>query len=28
VAIVFNENLERFLDGKKLRNLVDKKLGY
>jgi phosphoglycerate dehydrogenase-like enzyme len=28
VAIVFKENLERFLDGKKLKNLVDKKLGY
>jgi D-2-hydroxyacid dehydrogenase (NADP+) len=28
VALVFKENLERFLEGKKLRNLVDKKLGY
>ena len=28
VAFVFKENLERFLGGKKLKNLVDKKLGY
>jgi len=28
VGIVFKENLARFLEGKKLKNLVDKKLGY
>jgi len=28
VGVVFKENLERFLGGKRLKNLVDKKLGY